>query len=273
MIRSEPKWVRYLLIGVVWLFLGGILCLPLGVIFFGALKLGVLGMLQAVVHPQALAAFKLTAIAVGIAVPLNMMFGLSAAWLLTKFRFKGRNFLITLLDLPFTISPVIVGMMLMLIFGRFTPIGGWFFDHGFAIVYGVPGIVLATLFVTVPFVAKALIPLMESQGTDLEEAAHTLGANGWQIFFRVTLPNIFWGLLYGVILSVARGVGEFGAVSVVSGHIQGLTNTTSLYIETLYYDYQLGAAFAVSFLLVLGAFVTLGLKWWVEEKTNFGSVK
>jgi sulfate transport system permease protein len=261
---SEPRVVRALLLSVALGFLVLFLVLPLAVVIAQALAKGVDAYTAALREPDALAAIRLTLLAAGIAVPLNLVFGVAAAWAIAKFRFPGRNLLITLIDLPFAVSPVISGMIYVLLFGAQGWLGPWLDAHDVKIIFAVPGVVLATIFVTFPFVARELIPLMEEQGTEDEEAAITLGAGPWQTFWRVTLPNIKWGLLYGVLLCNARAMGEFGAVSVVSGHIRGLTNTMPLHIEILYNEYNYVAAFAVASLLALLALVTLGAKTWLE---------
>ena len=261
---SESTWVRYSLIAVTLLFLGLFLFMPLAAVFTEALRKGFSHYFAALVEPDALSAINLTLIAAAISLPLNIVFGVSAAWAIAKFEFKGKSLLITLIDLPFAVSPVIAGLIYVLIFGLQGWVGGWLSDHDFKIIFAIPGIVLATTFVTFPFVARELIPLMQAQGKDEEEAALVLGASGWQLFWRVTLPNIKWGLLYGVILCNARAMGEFGAVSVVSGHIRGLTNTMPLHVEILYNEYNYVAAFAVASLLAMLALVTLALKTYVE---------
>ena len=266
--REEAPAVRWLLTGVALAFLGLFLFLPLAAVFHEALKKGWQVYLAAVSHPDALAAIKLTLLAAAIAVPLNTVFGVAAAWAIAKFDFRGKNLLITLIDLPFSVSPVISGLVYVLIFGLQGWMGAWLQAHDMKIVFAVPGIVLATVFVTFPFVARELIPLMQAQGREEEEAAVVLGASGWQLFWRVTLPNIKWGLLYGVILCNARAMGEFGAVSVVSGHIRGETNTLPLHIEILYNEYQFAAAFAVASLLAMLALVTLVLKSIVERNLS-----
>jgi len=262
--NREPAWVRWLLISVALLFLGGFLVLPLGIVFIQAFSKGWSVYLSALVEPNALAAIRLSLLVVSIAVPLNFVFGVSAAWAIAKFQFVGKSLLITLIDLPFSVSPVVAGLIYVLMFGLQGWFGGWLSEHDIKLIFAVPGIVMATIFVTFPFVARELIPLMQAQGTDEEEAAIVLGASGWQTFWRVTLPNIKWGLLYGVILSNARAMGEFGAVSVVSGHIRGLTNTIPLHVEILYNEYNSAAAFAVASLLALLALVTLALKSFLE---------
>ncbi|HSW04568.1 sulfate ABC transporter permease subunit CysW [Aquabacterium sp.] len=265
---AEPTWVKWVLIGCALAFLTFFLFVPLAIVFVEAFKKGVGVYLAAVVEPDALSAVKLTLIAAGISVPMNLVFGIAAAWCIAKFEFRGKNLLLTLIDLPFSVSPVISGLIYVLIFGLQGWFGGWLRDHDLKVIFAVPGIVLATTFVTFPFIARELIPLMQAQGTEQEEAARVLGANGWQIFMRVTLPNIKWALLYGVILCNARAMGEFGAVSVVSGHIRGSTNTMPLHIEILYNEYQFAAAFAVASLLALLALVTLVLKYLVEQRVK-----
>jgi len=261
---SESALMRYILIGITLLFLSLFLFIPLAAVFTEALRKGIQTYFTAIVETDALSAIKLTLIATAIAVPLNLIFGVSAAWAIAKFEFKGKSFLITLIDLPFAVSPVIAGLIYVLMFGLQGWFGEWLSDHDVKIVFAIPGIVLATIFVTFPFVARELIPLMQAQGKEEEEAALVLGASGWQMFWRVTLPNIKWGLLYGVILCNARAMGEFGAVSVVSGHIRGLTNTMPLHVEILYNEYNYAAAFAVASLLALLALLTLALKSYVE---------
>jgi sulfate transport system permease protein len=263
---SEPAWVRRSLIATAVAFLGLLLFAPLIMVFAQALAEGWRAYVAALVEPDALAAIRLTLLAAVIAVPLNTGFGLAAAWALGKFEFRGKGLLITLIDLPFAVSPVIAGLIYVLLFGLQGWFGPWLEAHDLQIVFAVPGIVLATLFVTFPFVARELIPVFEAQGNDEEEAARLMGASGWQIFFRITLPNARWGLLYGVILCNARAMGEFGAVSVVSGHIRGLTNTLPLHVEILYNEYQFSAAFAVASLLTFLALATLLLKTFVEMR-------
>ncbi len=267
----EPTWVRYTLIAIALIFFLSCLILPLILVFVEAFKQGVGVYAQALVHPDTLSAVKLSLLTAAIAVPLNVVFGIAAAWAVAKFNFRGKAILTTLIDMPFSVSPVIAGLMLVLIFGTQGWMGGWLMENDIKVLYAVPAIVIATIFITVPFVARELIPLMEAQGTEEEEAAIVLGASGWQTFWKVTLPNIKWGLIYGVILCNARAMGEFGAVSVVSGHIRGETNTLPLHVEILYNEYTFSAAFAVSSLLALLAIVTLILKTWVEirqEKQN-----
>jgi sulfate transport system permease protein len=267
----DPAWLRWTLIGAVLLFLTLFLALPLAAVFTEALRHGLGAYFRALVNSDALSAIKLTLIASGVSVPANLVFGVAAAWLVSKYRFPGKNLLITAIDLPFAISPVISGLIYVLVFGAQGWFGPWLIDHDYKIIFAVPGIVLATIFVTFPFVARELIPLMQSQGNDEEYAAMSLGASGWQIFRRVTLPRIKWGLLYGIILCNARAMGEFGAVSVVSGHIRGETNTMPLHVEILYNEYNFVAAFSVASLLALLALLTLILKNLVEWKARRSS--
>jgi sulfate/thiosulfate transport system permease protein len=262
---TEPAWVRYGLIAVALGFLGLFLVLPLITVFAEALADGLGAYADAIRQPDAIAALQLTLVAAAIAVPLNLVFGVCAGWAIAKFDFPGKNVLTTLIDLPFAVSPVISGMVFLLLFGRQGFLGPWVAEHGYRIVFAVPGIVLATIFVSFPFVAREIIPVMEAAGTQEEEAARVLGASGLQTFFRVTLPNIKWGLLYGVILSNARAMGEFGAVSVVSGKIRGQTNTLPLHVEILYNEYMTQAAFAVASLLAFLALITLVVKTVVER--------
>ena len=265
---EEARPIRWLLTGIALCFLGLFLFLPLLIVFVNALSNGLSAYLAAVVEPVALSSVRLTLITAAITVPLNVLFGLAAAWAIAKFDFPGKNLLTTMLDLPFSVSPVISGMMFVLLFGANSLVGKWLIAHDIKIIFALPGIVLATIFVTSPFVARELIPLMEAQGSDEEEAAMTLGASGPQLFLRVSLPKIKWGLVYGVVLCNARAMGEFGAVSVVSGHIRGLTNTIPLHVEILYNEYQSAAAFAVASLLTLLAVVTLIVKSLVEWKSQ-----
>ncbi|MBP6367537.1 MAG: sulfate ABC transporter permease subunit CysW [Nitrosomonas sp.] len=265
---QEPTWVRWWLIGLALTFLTLFLFIPLISVFYEALKKGSDVYLAAITHPDALSAIKLTLTVAAIAVPLNMVFGVAAAWAIAKFEFRGKNLLITLIDLPFSVSPVVSGLIYVLVFGLQGWLGPWLAEHDLKIIFAVPGIVLATVFVTVPFIARELIPLMQAQGTEEEEAAVVLGASGWQTFYHVTLPNIKWGLLYGAILCNARAMGEFGAVSVVSGHIRGSTNTLPLHVEILYNEYNFAAAFAVASLLALLALVTLALKTLIEARNK-----
>jgi sulfate transport system permease protein len=265
---TEPAWLRWLLTAIVLVFLALFLLMPLAVVFGEAFSRGWAAYGEAITNPDAVSALKLTLLAAAIAVPANLVFGVAAGWAIAKFDFRGKNLLTTLIDLPFAVSPVISGMVFVLLFGRQGLLGPWMVDHGYTVVFAVPGIVLATIFVSFPFVAREIIPVMEATGTEEEEAARVLGASGLQIFFRVTLPNIKWGLLYGVILCNARAMGEFGAVSVVSGKIRGLTNTLPLHVEILYNEYAFQAAFAVSSLLALLALVTLVLKTIVERRVQ-----
>ncbi|NCP02786.1 MAG: sulfate ABC transporter permease subunit CysW [Deltaproteobacteria bacterium] len=265
---TEPRAVRWLLTGLALAFLALFLLVPLVAVFVQALEKGVETYWAAIIEPDAVAAIRLTLIAAAISVPLNLVFGIAAAWAITKFKFRGKAFLITLLDLPFSVSPVISGFIYVLVFGLQGWLGPWLKAHDLQLIFAVPGIVLATIFVTFPLVARELIPLMQAQGTEEEEAALVLGASGWQIFSRVTLPNVIWGVLYGVILCNARAMGEFGAVSVVSGHIRGLTNTLPLHVEILYNEYNFVAAFAVATLLALLAILTLAAKALLEKKVR-----
>lgn len=263
---TEPRFVRVALVTVALSFLTLFLFVPLAAVFYEALRKGIGVYLAAIADPYALAAIRLTLLSVAIAVPLNLVFGIAAAWAIAKFEFFGKSVLITLIDLPFAVSPVIAGMIYVLLFGAQGWLGPWLSAHDVKIIFAVPGIVLATVFVTVPFIARELIPLMQAQGIDEEEAAMVLGASGWLTFWRITLPNIQWGLLYGVVLCTARAMGEFGAVSVVSGHIRGLTNTLPLHVEILYNEYQFAAAFACASLLTLLALVMLALKALIERR-------
>ena len=265
---TEARWVRAALIVIALTFLTLFLFIPLVTVFYEAFKKGWDVYAAAILDPDARSAIALTLIAAGISVPMNLVFGVSAAWAIAKFDFRGKNLLLTLIDLPFSVSPVIAGLIFVLVFGLQGWFGEWLRDHDLKVIFAVPGIVLATVFITFPFVARELIPLMQAQGQEQEEAARVLGASGWQMFWRVTLPNVKWALLYGVILCNARAMGEFGAVSVVSGHIRGQTNTMPLHIEILYNEYQFAAAFAVASLLALLALVTLGLKYLVEQRVK-----
>jgi sulfate transport system permease protein len=264
----EPAWVRYTLIAVALTFLTLFLFVPLVAVFVQALAKGWDAYAAAIIDPDAISAIKLTLIAAAISVPLNLVFGVCAAWCIAKFEFRGKNVLLTLIDLPFSVSPVIAGLIYVLMFGAEGWFGAWLMENDIKILFAVPGIVLATVFITFPFVARELIPLMQAQGNEEEEAALVLGASGWSTFWRVTLPNIKWGLLYGVILCNARAMGEFGAVSVVSGHIRGETNTMPLHVEILYNEYNFAAAFAVASLLALLALVTLAIKTFVEWRLH-----
>ena len=267
---TEAAWVRYTLIGLALVFMFLFLVLPLAAVFTEALRKGVEGYLEALKEPDAWSAVRLTLLTALVAVPLNLVFGVAAAWAIAKYEFRGKSFLTTLVDLPFSVSPVVAGLIYVLVFGAQGWLGPWLAEHDIKIVFAVPGIILATSFVTFPFIARELIPLMQAQGNEEEQAAIVLGATGWQTFWRVTLPNIKWGLIYGVILCNARAMGEFGAVSVVSGHIRGQTNTMPLHVEILYNEYQSVAAFAVASLLALLALVTLVIKsvaeWRMERE-------
>jgi len=265
---AEPAIVRGLLIGAALCFLGLFLVVPLAAVFTEAFRKGAHVYLAALTEPDALSAIALTVLVAAVAVPANVIFGVAAAWAIAKFEFKGKSVLITLIDLPFAVSPVVSGLIYVLLFGLQGWFGPWLHAHNIKILFAVPGIVLATIFVTFPFVVRELIPLMQAQGTEEEEAARVLGASGWQMFWRVTLPNIKWGLLYGVILCNARAMGEFGAVSVVSGHVRGATNTMPLYVEILYNEYHFAAAFAVASLLASLALVTLLVKSLIEWRAR-----
>ncbi|XID75563.1 sulfate ABC transporter permease subunit CysW [Alkanindiges sp. WGS2144] len=264
--RETPA-VRSLILTISLLFFASCLLLPLVLVFVEAFRQGLQVYAQALIDPDTLAALRLTLLTAAIAVPANIVFGIAAAWSVTKFRFRGKSLLTTLIDLPFSVSPVIAGLMLVLLFGTQGWFGEFLAEHDLQILYAVPAIILATIFITVPFIARELIPLMEAQGAEEEEAATVLGASGWQTFWQVTLPNIKWGLLYGVVLCSARAMGEFGAVSVVSGHIRGETNTLPLHVEILYNEYTFSAAFAVSSLLAMLALLTLVLKVWIESRS------
>ena len=261
---TEARWIRYSLIGLALTFMFLFLVLPLAAVFAEALRKGLDAYLEALKEPDAWSAIRLTLITAAIAVPLNLVFGVAAAWAIAKYEFKGKSVLTTLVDLPFSVSPVVAGLIYVLMFGAQGWFGPWLQAHDIKIIFAVPGIILATVFVTFPFIARELIPLMQAQGNDEEQAAIVLGATGWQTFWYVTLPNIKWGLIYGVILCNARAMGEFGAVSVVSGHIRGQTNTMPLHVEILYNEYQSVAAFAVASLLALLALVTLVIKSVIE---------
>jgi sulfate transport system permease protein len=265
---TEPRLVRWMIMAIALGFVALFLVVPLIAVFAEAFANGVEAYGAAIVEPDAVAALELTLLAAGVAVPLNVLFGVAAGWAIGKFQFRGRHLLLTLIDLPFAVSPVISGLVFVLLFGRRGWLGPWMIDHGLQIVFAKPGIILATIFVSFPFVAREVIPIMEAIGTEEEEAARVLGAGGFQLFFRVTLPNIKWGLLYGIILANARAMGEFGAVSVVSGHIRGLTNTLPLHVEILYNEYNAQAAFAVASLLGCLAIVTLILKAIVEARVE-----
>ncbi|WNG40392.1 sulfate ABC transporter permease subunit CysW [Archangium minus] len=265
---SGPAPVRWLLIGLALAFLGVFVVVPLVAVFTYALQKGVGTYVATLQEPETWSAIRLTLLAAAIAVPLNLVFGLAAAWLIARFRFPGRDVLLTLIDLPFSVSPVIAGLIFVLLFGRQGWFGAWLDAHDVHIIFAVPGIVLATVFVTFPFVAREVLPVMQAQGQDEEEAALTLGASGWRTFLRVTLPKVKWGVLYGVLLCNARAMGEFGAVSVVSGHVRGVTNTLPLHAEILYNEYNLSGAFAVASLLTVLALVTLAVKKYVEWRAE-----
>lgn len=263
---SEPTWLRWTLIGIVVLAMLGLIALPLAVVVVEALAQGWVAYLSAISDADTVAAIKLTLLVAGISVPLNAMFGIAAAWSITKYEFRGKRLLLALIDLPFAISPVVAGLVFVLLFGAQGWFGAWLAERDLQIIFATPGIVLATVFITFPFVARELIPLMQSQGRDEEEAAVSLGASGWTLFWRVTLPNIRWALLYGVLLCNARAMGEFGAVSVVSGHIRGMTNTLPLHVEILHNEFSFAAAFAVASLLTVLALLTLVIKIWLESR-------
>jgi len=270
---SESALVKRTLITVAVLFLCLFLLLPLAAVFTEAFRNGIGAYFASFTNPDAISAIRLTLLTTAVAVPLNLVFGIAAAWAIAKFNFRGKGILITLIDLPFAVSPVISGLIFVLLFGLHGWFGPWLYEHDIKIVFAVPGIILATTFITFPFIARELIPLMQSQGTEEELAALVLGAGGWQTFWRVTLPNIKWGLLYGVVLCTARAIGEFGAVSVVSGHIRGKTNTLPLHIEILYNEYDFVGAFSVASLLTMFAFITLAAKSIIEWKFSRDSVK
>lgn len=261
---TEPRWLRYTLIASALIFLSLMLLVPLASVFYYALEKGWQLYVSALTDPEALHALKLTLMIAAVVVPINAVLGIALAWLLTRFDFRGKQLLTTLLDLPFSVSPVVAGLMFVLLFGANSTIGGWFESHGIQIVFALPSMILATLFVTFPFVARELIPLMQAQGDSEEQAALILGANAWQMFWRVTLPNIKWALLYGIILTNARAMGEFGAVSMVSGHIRGQTNTLPLQVEILYNEYNFVGAFALSSLLAVLALLTLVLQNYLD---------
>ena len=264
--KNDPPAVQAVLIGLTLFFFAGFIFMPLALVFSQALSKGWQLYIDAIREPVALEAVKLTLLTASIVVPVNAVFGVTAAWAISKFSFKGKTLLVSLLDLPFAVSPVIAGLIFVLLLGSRTPFGSWLGDHGIKIIFATPGIVIATLFVTFPFVARELIPLMESQGREEEEAAITLGAGGWRLFRMITLPNIGWGLMYGMVLCTARSIGEFGAVSVVSGHIRGMTNTIPLHVEILYSEYNYTASFAVASILVFLALVTIGVKTALEQR-------
>jgi sulfate/thiosulfate transport system permease protein len=266
--RKESKGVKITLISIATLYLSFLLFVPLIAIFIKAFEKGAHVYLAAITDSDALSAIRLTLLVAVIVVPLNTIFGIAAAWAVTKFRFRGKQILLSLLELPFAVSPVIAGLVFVLLFSPRGVLGPWLVNHGIKIIFSVPGIIIATIFVTLPFVARELIPVMQAQGTSEEEAAVSLGANGWQMFWRVTLPNIKWGLLYGMILCNARAIGEFGAVSVVSGRIRGMTNTMPLHVEILYNEYQFSASFAVASLMSIMAIITLIIKSIIEWKTE-----
>ncbi|MBZ5675679.1 MAG: sulfate ABC transporter permease subunit CysW [Acidobacteriia bacterium] len=270
-VKRDPLPVQLGLTALALLAMGLFIVLPLVAVFVQAFAKGLEGYRSAVQSPETRSAIYLSLLTVGVAVPLNTVFGMAAAWAVTKFQFRGKNILVTLIDIPFGVSPVISGLIYVLVFGAQGWFGEWFSDHDIQIIFAVPGIILATTFVTFPFVARELISLMESQGTDEEEAALVLGASGWQMFWKITLPNIKWGLLYGVVLCTARALGEFGAVSVVSGHIRGETNTLPLHVEILYNEYNYSGAFAVASLLSVIAVISLALKKFLEHKTGLES--
>ncbi|AJD49167.1 sulfate ABC transporter permease [Isoalcanivorax pacificus W11-5] len=273
---EESAWVRRSLIGVALIFLALFLMLPLAVVLYGAFEQGLSVWLAAIVEPDAAAAIRLTLLVVLIAVPLNLVFGLAAAWAVAKFEFPGKSVLVTLIDMPFAISPVVVGLMFVILLGNHGPLGQWLIEHGYRVIFSVPGIVLVIVFGTMPFVARELIPLMQEQGSEEEESSLTLGASGWRTFWHVTLPNVKWGVIYGVILCNARAMGEFGAVAVVSGRIRGETNTVPLHIEVLYNEYHFTAAFAVASLLAALAVVTIVVKSlieWRDEQRRLAAVE
>ncbi|MGP7816097.1 sulfate ABC transporter permease subunit CysW [Niallia sp. 01092] len=265
-VKKDPVFIQWILISIVLVFLSLFLIVPLAAIFVKAFEKGISVYVEAISNPDAIAAIKLTLLIVAITVPVNTIFGVIAAWAISKYQFKGKNLLLTLIDLPFAISPVIAGLIFVLLFGLHGLFGPFLLEHNIKIIFAVPGIVLATLFVTVPFIARELIPIMQNQGTSEEEASIILGASGLKTFFYVTLPNIKWALIYGMILANARAIGEFGAVSVVSGHIRGMTNTMPLHIEILYNEYQFSASFAVASLMSIFAIITLIIKSFIDSK-------
>ena len=275
--HTEPRVVRYALVGAALLFLGAFLVVPLAAVFIEALKAGLTAYLAAIREPDAWAALKLSGFVTVCAVAFNLVFGLAASWAIAKFTFRGKNLLLALIDVPLAVSPVVSGLVFVLLFGRQGWLGPWLASHDLKVIFAVPGIVLATLFVTFPLIAREVLPVMQAAGTEEEEAAHLLGASGWQIFFRVTLPNVKWGVIYGVMLCAARAMGEFGAVSVVSGHVRGLTNTLPLHIEILYNEYRFPAAFAVASVLTLLAVATLGARSAIEafarRRETTGSIR
>jgi sulfate transport system permease protein len=270
----RPSWrhrlLRGALIALVMAFMAVLVLLPLAAVFIEALSKGAAAFMDVLAQPETVSSIKLTLLVAVLAVPSNLVFGVAAAWAMTRFEFRGKALLGAFIDLPFSVSPVVAGLVYVLLFGAQGWFGPWLTDHGVTIIFAVPGLVLATVFITLPFVARELISLMQAQGSEEEEAARTLGASGWQMFFRVTLPNIRWALLYGVLLCNARAMGEFGAVSVVSGHIRGETNTMPLHVEILYNEYNFSAAFAVASLLALLALVTLAIKTFIEWRANAG---
>lgn len=266
--RSEPVWLRRLLIGGAVGFLGLFVAVPLAAVFIQATAKGAMAFFAAIQSPDALSAIRLTLLVAAIAAPVNLIFGVSAAWLIAKFRFRGREALVTLIELPLSISPVVAGLMFVLLFGQRGKLGAWLIEHDVRVVFAIPGIILTTMFVTFPFVAREVLPALQSRSDHDEEAALTLGASGWQTFFRVTLPKIKWALLYGLLLSNARAMGEFGAVSVVSGHIRGVTNTMPLHAEILYNEYDFVGAFAVASLLTFLALLTLGAKEFIQWRST-----
>jgi len=267
-VTEDPKWLRCLLLGLAFLFVFVFLLLPMLNVFYQALSRGVRFFIEAICDPNSRSAIKLTVLVAAVVVPVNTIFGIAAAWLISKFYFKGKTFLVTLIDLPFSVSPVVAGLMYLSLFGLRSPLGQWLDEHGIQIVFAVPGLILVTIFVTFPFIARELIPAMQQEGLEQEQAALTLGAGGWRTFWSVTLPSVRWALLYGIILCNARAIGEFGAVSVISGHITGKTDTMPLRVEKLYNEYNATAAFAIASLLALMALATLLIKTWLEWKQD-----